>query len=195
MPDADRMAVVGVFVDDSGSMDHLRQSVIDGLKLSVDAFRGARGSDFFLEVRGFNGSYFSGMLRDVKDDSFDRYNPNFGSTPLISHAISSLKELRTKAEQYRGMGIPTTVALLIITDGLPNSEYEVPGDFSTNIAAGDYIVGMGVAERQDEEAVAVYKKLFREMGIMKSVTPSSAPAEVRHAINQFSQSVASISVA
>lgn len=195
MPEADRVVMVGIFADDSGSMENLRQAVIDGLKMSVEAFKGAKGSDFYLDVRGFCGTYFSGMLKDVKDDSFDRYDPSFGSTPLISHAISHIKGLTGKAKQYRSMGIPTTIALLIMTDGDPNHEEEGPADFKDHIESANYIVGMGFAESNSEEAVRKYRNLFKEMGITKTVTPKSAPAEVRHAINQFSQSVASIASA
>lgn len=195
MPEADRVVMVGVFTDDSGSMENLRQAVIDGLKMSIDAFKGAKGSDFYIDVRGFNGTYFSGMLKDVKDDSFDRYDPSFGSTPLISHAISHIKGLTGKAKQYRSMGIPTTIALLIMTDGQPNNDDEGPSKFKDHIESANYIVGMGFAESNDEGAVQKYRSLFKEMGIVKTVTPKSAPAEVRHAINQFSQSVASIASA
>ena len=195
MPEADRVVMVGIFADDSGSMENLRQAVIDGLKMSVEAFKGAKGSDFYLDVRGFCGTYFSGMLKDVKDDSFDRYDPGFGSTPLVSHAISHIKGLTGKAKQYRSMGIPTTIALLIMTDGQPNEDSCDPSDFKSCIESANYIVGMGFAESNNEGAVRKYRSLFKEMGIEKTVTPKSAPAEVRHAINQFSQSVASIASA
>ncbi|MDO8668846.1 MAG: hypothetical protein Q7K65_00950 [Candidatus Buchananbacteria bacterium] len=192
MPEADRMAIVGIFVDDSGSMDHLRRAVIDGLNLAVEAFKGAKGSDFFLDVRGFKGSYFSSMLRDVIDDQFDSYQPNWGSTPLFDYSIDHLRDLRAKAKQYRDLGIPTTVALLITTDGFPNSGDKRASDFQRLIENGDYIVGMGVAPIGNDESMREYRQVFSDMGITKVVTPHSDPAEVRHAINQFSQSVASI---
>lgn len=192
MPEADRIAVVGILADDSGSMCGLEQAVQDGLKLAVEAFRGAKGSDFLIDVRGFHGQIFRGMLKDVQEDSFHAYSTG-GSTPLVSHAISLLKELRAKAEQYRAMGIPATVALLAITDGMPEGDVASPEEFRKEVVAGDYIVGMGITGH--EEGVTTFKALFTTMGITKIVTPKAAAAEVRHAINQFSQSVASIAAA
>lgn len=195
MPEADRIAIVGILADDSGSIRDagLEQAVVDGLTLSVEAFRGAKGSDFALDVRGFKGQLFRGMLKDVCEDSFRGYEADYGETPLVSHASSFLRELHTKAEQYRAMGIPATVALLIVTDGQPNGEEAQPEDFKKHIVAGDYIVGMGIGN--GERSVATFSALFKTMGVAKVVTPKAAAAEVRHAINQFSQSVASIAAA
>lgn len=192
LPEADRLVVVGIFADDSGSMDHLTNAVIGGLKLGVEAFRGAKGSDFYLEVMGFRGAIFRGMLKDVKDDSFASYDASYSETPLVTHATSFVKKLRARADEYRAMGIPTTLALLIITDGFPNGEELEPRDFAKQIESANYVVGMGLAPSGNDSAVSAYKQLFKEMGVTKTVTPSSDPGEVRHAINQFSQSVASI---
>jgi hypothetical protein len=192
MPSADRMAIVGIFVDDSGSMSGLSRSVIDGLNTSVEAFKGAKGSDFLLDVYGFCGRYYDGMLKDIPDDAFRRYSPDYNSTPLISHSVEQLNRIREKAKQYRNMGIPTTVALLIITDGLPNYESMEPKEFGGHVEPGDYIVGMGVAHPGSDTGVMEFRDLFKEMGIEDVVTPNSDPADIRHAINQFSMSVASI---
>lgn len=192
LPEADRIVIVGILADDSGSMCGLEQAVAEGLKLSVEAFRGAKGSDFYLDVRGFHSTIFCGMLKDVQDDSFNAYGTD-GGTPLVSHSISLLKELHAKAEQYRSMGIPATVALLIATDGMPEGDAAAPEEFRKEVVAGDYVVGMGITHR--ETGVNTFKQLFASMGIQKVVTPKSASADVRHAINQFSQSVASIAAA
>ncbi|MEK7585488.1 MAG: hypothetical protein AAB455_03185 [Patescibacteria group bacterium] len=195
IPDADRVVIVGIFADDSGSMTHLYEAVKDGFKLSVEAFRGAKGSDFYLDVRGFMGVFFQGLLKDVIPTSFDRYDTSHNTTPLCSYTIAHLKDLHAKAEQYRRMGIPTTVSLLIITDGDPYRDEALPTDFANTVQSGDYIVGMGIAQEGNDAAMAKYGQLFKAMGATKIVTSKSAPAEVRHAINQFSQSVASIAAA
>lgn len=200
MPEADRMVLVGIFVDDSGSIQEagLTIAVVDGLKLCIEALKGAKGSDFHLDIRGFKGSIFTGLLKDVEENAFDNYHPDFHSTPLITHATAHLKEIRAKASQYRNLGIPTIVALLIITDGFPNSEEAMPSSFKKIASAevGEYIVGMGVAPSgQGNDEMAEYHQLFTEMGVGKVMTPRAAAPEVRHAINQFSQSVASIATA
>ena len=194
LPEADRMAVVGILADDSGSMRDLTTAVLEGLNLSIEAFRGAKGSDFHLDVRGFKQPYFRGMLRDVKPDSFNDYNPDYFRTPLVRFSISHLTDLRSQASQYRSLGIPTTVALLIITDGLPEGDDCYPEQFQDQLDANDFVVAMGISPRSDDRSdyIRQYQALFEKMGITQIVTPNSAAAEVRHAINQFSQSVASI---
>lgn len=195
MPEADKLVIVGLFIDDSGSMNHLRNAVIDGAKVSVEAFRGAKGSDFYLDVRGFKRKYFQGFLKDVTDGCLGEYMPDYGETPLITKSINHLQGLRSLAEQYQSMGISVTVALLIISDGFPNNEEVRPKKFAEVIEAGDYIVGMGCAPVGDDESVTAYRYLFESMGITNIMTPKAMASEVRHAINQFSQSVAAIASA
>lgn len=192
MPEADKIVVVGIFVDDSGSMDPYPAAVREGFNNSVEGFRGAKGSDFHLDVRGFKMTYFSGLLKDVTPDSLAGYRPDFGSTPLVTNSRSHLIELHSLGQQYRASGIPTIVSQLIITDALPISDGHAPGEFKSLIEPGDYIVGIGIAAIGDENAVGNYSRFFSQMGITKILTPSADPSDVRHAINQFSRSVASI---
>lgn len=192
LPHADRMVIVGIFADDSTSIREARlaQAVTEGIALGVDALRGARGSDFYLDVQGFRGGIFHGMLHQVVPGSFRGYLASYEETPLISRTLQQLQDLRVKAQSYKAMGIPTTVAQLIITDGYPNSDTATPKDFARCIVYGDYIVGMGVAS--SDERAATFRTLFKNMGIMEVMTPDSDPIAVRRAISQFSQSVASI---
>ncbi len=193
--DADRLALVGILVDDSGSMDGLKQAVIDGLKLTVRAFNGAKGSDFYVIVQGFRQTYYRGLLKDIPEDAFASYEPCHNCTPLVGTALELLRELHNTADQYRSMGIPTTVAMEIMTDGKPYVDYAEPSEFASVLDPMDYVVGMGIAYTDDEEAISKYKQLFAAMGVTTTVTPKSDPAVVRHAMHQFSQSVASIAAA
>jgi len=195
LPQTDKIVIVGIFLDDSGSMEGLEQAVRDGLHLAIAGFSGARGSDFYLDIRGFKAVYFQGMLKDVEESAFDGYYGSYRSTPLVAYSIGHLQELKALARRYRDLGIPTTVAQLIMTDGQPEWDSESPDSFRQQIESGDYIVGMGIVKDRNENEICQYRELFREMGITKTVTPRSQPAEVRHAINQFSQSVASLSSA
>lgn len=189
LPESDRICLVGILTDDSGSMDGLQNALKEGLDLSVEAFEGARGTDFHLEVTGFNGNIFSGLLKDVEATSFDRYRADYSSTPLVECAIELVRELRAKAEQYQNLGVPTTIALLLMTDGIAHDS-SMASAFKKE--CGEYVhyaVGMGIVRGED---VRDYRDLFTSMGITKIMTPRAAPADVRHAINQFSQSVASV---
>lgn len=188
LPDADRVCLVGILADDSGSISKagLTQAVVDGLNLSLEAFRGARGSDFFLDIRGFRQTYFQGYLRDVPETSpFNAYRPD-GTTPLVACARQLLTHLHAKADQFRALGIPAVIALLIITDGLPEGDSMAPKDFRDIVRPTDHLLGIGIGD------TARFHALFTELGIATILTPRAQPAEVRHSINQFSQSVASI---
>lgn len=190
VPEADRVVVVGIMIDDSGSMVDLRHALIDGINLSIEAFRGAKGSDFYLDVRGFKKTYFKNFLRDLTDGSFGDYKPDYESTPLVATAISHFKSLRESEKKFQTMGIATTLAMLIITDGFPQDDPDEPVDFANIIRYDDYIVGIGCAEKGED--IPKYKAIFKEMGIKNIFTPTSTSAEIRHAINQFSQSVATL---
>jgi len=189
MPTKDRLCIVGLFVDDSGSMDHLEEAVKDGLKLAVNSLRGAKTCDYYLFAKGFRRTYYKGMLRGVEKNSFDAYRPDYGETPLISRVIEFVRELVQVANKYRLRGIPTTIALLIMTDGEPNSESAEPKDFKEYIGNVNYVEGMGITE---PDKARIFRTLFKKMGIEVIVTPKSDPKEVRHGFSQFSQSVASI---
>lgn len=194
LPQTDKVVVVGIMVDDSGSIRNagLGQAVLDGLKLGVQSLRGARSSDYYLIVRGFQGVIFEGMLRTVQADSFETYDPSFGSTPLVQTSIGLLSALRGKAEEYRAMGVPTSIAMLILTDGMPVDDYVSPREFGEHIRPSDYIVGMGIARDGDSDAEGKYQELFQNMGVKRVMTPKDDPADIRHAMNEFSQSVASV---
>lgn len=192
MPGTDRMAVVGIMVDNSGSMQHLVKPVITGLEKCAEAFEGARGSDFYMLIRDFRSEIFSGLLKDLDKSVFKRYCPDFNFTPIVAHSAPMLKDLHRKAAEYRGMGFPTTVAMLILTDGEANEDSD-PSEFANIIEGTDYIVGMGIVYRDGSDTPGrYYRNLFGNMGIERVVTPSSDPADIRHEINQFSRSVASI---
>ncbi len=189
-PKADRMVVAGLFLDDSGSMRRMRQAVIDGLALCTKAFRGAKGSDFILDVRGFGDSFYSGPLAGINEATFESYHPFYDISPLCKYAKRQLVDLHYKAGEYRAMGISTTVAQLLLTDGEPNSDIR-PDEYRNAIEPADYLVGMGITNSSGEYS-DMFGELFEKMGINNIMTPKADPAEVRHAINQFSQSVASI---
>lgn len=194
MPESDRMAVVGMLIDNSGSMDGLEQSVLDGLNLGIESLKGAKGSDFYLDIRSFTDTIFKGPITQFNLSRF-KYIPNLNHTPLVGTSTKILKDLHKKAEQYRNLGIPTTVALLIVTDGQPTGEDREEStfnEFRKEIKAGDYIVGMGITRNNNESAVTMYRDTFSGMRTTKTVTPMSNPTEIRRAMNQFSQSVASI---
>lgn len=189
-PQSDRMLVALFLVDDSGSMSTLKDAVIEGLTLSVRTLQGVKGSDCYAKVLGFHGTYFEGMINTVGERQFESYTAA-GGTPLISVATSLLRDGIQVADTYRNQGIPTTIAMLILTDGIPDGdEWAHVGNFKALVGPQDYVVGMGIAN--GESAEQVFVDCFKQMGLTKFVTPKDTPTAVRRAINQFSQSVASI---
>lgn len=193
MPDSDKVTVVGIFVDDSGSiMDSgLTSDIVSGVNLCIEALRGAKGADFYLDITGFIRNYYSGMLRDY-DGGFEKhYNPTYGATPLVTYAVNQYTDLRVRAEQYAAQGIPSTVSYLVLTDGHPNGDI-APESFKAKLRNGDFVVGIGV--RREQNDIAAYREVFTNMGIKKILTPKATGSEIRHAVNEFSRSVVSDSI-
>ena len=190
----DRVTVVGILLDDSGSMRGLEGAVTEGLDLAVKAFGGAKGSGFYLEVAGFKKNYFSGPLDKVGRRAWEGYYPDYESSPVITQTLELIKTLQKIAQKYRASGIATRISLLIMTDGQPNQESEAARErFTREVNQLDYVVGMSVEhDRSEGDNVSRGFQFFREMGIKKVMTPKADQAEVRHSINEFSQSVASI---
>jgi len=201
MPNSDRVTVVGILVDDSSSIGerYLTNSIIEGVQLGMEAFRGARGSDFFLHIQGFKRVYFSGLLADMDMENFKQeYYPNLTYTPLVTTALLLLDAIRKIAEGYRSKGIPATEALLMITDAGTWQENHVPEEFAEKLKGSScYVEAIGVALPKHPQDEVFYKGIFMRMGLVEEniKTPSSNPAEVRHAINEFSRSVSSIATA
>ncbi|MEK7628623.1 MAG: hypothetical protein AAB421_04390 [Patescibacteria group bacterium] len=195
-PNRDRLVIVGILADNSGSIAGrgLEGAIREGLALSINAFRGAKGADFYIKGVGFKGDvYFDGMIRDIPENAVDSYAAGRANTPIVHDSIVLLTDLHAKAQVQRDKGIQTTVAMIILTDDEPAGDSGSPPEFAAIISEGDYITGIGAAE--DESAVGRYTSLFGAMGISKILTPKADPREVRRALNQVSQSVATIAAA
>lgn len=187
MPDSDRITIIGVFADDSGSIldAGLEKDVVSGVNLCVNALKGAKGADFYLDIRGFGTTFYSSLLKNYSD--FGRgYDPRYDSSPLVRQTMRQYEFLRAKAEEYTRQGIPASVAYMIITDGLPNRDVD-KSHFKEKVVAGDFIVGIGVQSAGADKVA--YKELFSGMGIKKIMTPRASGSEIRRAVNEFSQSV------
>lgn len=189
------MLANGILLDDSSSMrdyPDVAKAAITGIELALGAFNGIKGTDVHTRIWGFLHEYYAGMTRKVGENRFASYSPS-GNTPLISRSIDLYKAVKRDAETYRGQGIPTGLALLLITDGEPNhDEWNVVGEFSALIDPSDYIVGMGISPKGDENRAGLFVETFTRMKIPRNriVTPGDSPTAIRRAINQFSQSAA-----
>lgn len=187
-PVGDKVTVTGIFVDDSGSIHNagLEQAMIDGVNHCLDALKGAKGADFYLDIRGFTGSYYRGMLKDMSAPFGGNYSAEFDFTPIVEYSARHYAEMRMKVDEYTSRGIPSSVAYAIFTDGLPKNDAH-PSNFADLVRSDDFIVGIGICSGSVDKVS--YRELFRQMGIKKSMTPRATASELRHAMNEFSRSV------
>lgn len=194
MPESDKITVVGILVDDSGSMVDSAADVISGVNQVLDALRAAKSADFYVNIHGFTGTYYTGMLRDLKETFGSKYYAAHGESPLIDTAIKNYKLMQEITDTYSSQGIPSTVAYLVMTDALPNGDMNYPTTFKDLIAQNpaNLVVGMGIT-RSPSGAIE-YQNLFSLMGITKMMTPSASGSEIRNAMNEFSRSVVSAAI-
>jgi hypothetical protein len=197
IPDSDRVLILGLATDDSGSIDQsgLSSGVKEGVELCFKACSGIKGSDAHILWKGFNRTYFNGLVRshNLEDKSlFHSFNPDHHETPLLSQlCIPMMKEIHDLAQKYSAQGIATTVALLIMTDGRASpGETNLSSEFVSLILPTDYIVGMGVSNSESE--IKYFTDFFKSVSIKRTVSPKASATELRRAMNAFSQSVANL---
>src|SRR4051812_39891937 len=92
MPNSDKVTVVGIMIDDSGSIQsgNLTEAVKEALKLGLDAFRGAKGADFWLDIRGFSRIFYTGYLSKYNDEFTRFYSPTYDHSPVLSTTYTQL---------------------------------------------------------------------------------------------------------
>lgn len=187
-PIGDKITITGLFVDDSGSIQNagLEQAMIDGVNHCLDALRGARGADFYLDIRGFMRQYYYGMLKDMTIPFGELYSAEYGSTPLVDHTARHYEEMRRKVNEYAARGVTASVAYAVFTDAIPRED-SPPEYFARLVRSEDFIVGIGIVSGSNDKVA--YRELFKQMGIKRSMTPRATASELRHAMNEFSRSV------
>lgn len=117
-----------IILDESGSMDHIKQAAIDSVNETLQSIRGAQkeneGQEHFVSFVSFNSSVktiFDCVSADSVNDLTGRdYEPS-GLTALYDAMGISLTALRQRVQS------DDKVLVTIVTDGMENASREYSG--------------------------------------------------------------------
>ena len=191
------VTIVAVLLDDSGSIsgDGKDEKLTEGAEDMIEQLKSVarEGKEIFLNITGFRRTYFSGNVLHADSDEILR-GVRFvhDSTPLVRTSLEIARTADCVETVLNNQGISVRVSMLLITDGLPNSDI-TPFKFKEQCIK-KYphwkFSGMGIT-CEDEREASYYReeftKTFEKMGIDNIVTPSTNG--VKEALYQYSKSV------
>jgi uncharacterized protein YegL len=180
---------LGFLLDESGSMSHNRQSVVESVNQFVDELREDDEGDTFATLSMFDlGSdpeicriKWDGVpLSKVDPLTLDGYKPH-GSTPLNDAVIQTIKRMSKKlTKKDRAM-------LVILTDGLENAS-----------EAGSEDVRKLIAKKEQEGWTFIYLGANQDawaaggaMGVKNAFAFTSSPVGTANAVGTSSSLMAS----
>ncbi|KKQ35161.1 MAG: hypothetical protein US50_C0023G0003 [Candidatus Nomurabacteria bacterium GW2011_GWB1_37_5] len=194
--DASEVVLVGMLLDDSGSirMAGNSKTVCDGHNLVIDSVKKSKQGNGVLAL----AKYLNGKLlypwvpidQAVKMDS-SNYDA-CGGTPLYDETVAFLATVAAKAEEFEQMaGVPVRSIILIVTDGADVHSQKQTAKSVAAVANGmlrsekHIIAGMGISDGSTD-----FKQVFSEMGIPDNwiLTPGNSEKEIRASFQLFSQS-------
>ncbi len=190
--------LVNMLLDDSGSMDHLRATVIDAHNELVRAIKETKQVDnIMIQCRLLNSGllYPFKMLDDVADLTLQDYDPD-GGTPLYRSSVEMLAITQAKTQEcLDNFQDPRTITL-IVTDGGDNQSggikaIDVKALVDDMLNTERHIIaGMGF-----QSGGVDFNQIFLDMGLRQEwiLTAASTKSEIRKAFGLFSRSVTSAS--
>jgi hypothetical protein len=184
--------LIHLVLDETGSMDHVRQQTINSINEYLNSQRGLPG-ECNVTLTTFDVGRFRPIVRDVfrnlpihlvLDLTTDTYRP-YGSTNLydaIGYAIS------TTSAELEALDTVPNVLLVIITDGEENSSEEYSLSHIQNL----------IAEKQKENWTIVYLganqdawQVGRSFGLSKGQTKTYSTDEMNETMRGLSVATAS----
>ncbi len=189
---ASEVILLGLLVDNTGSIAGLEDSVIQGQNECIDAFNQAKqAGDILLETRYYDRVPFPfNLLENAGRLDVRNYQAELGYTPLYDGTLELLAATTAKAQQFAGNGVPIRAMNLIITDGLDNGSKADARDVATLV--GDMlrserhlVAAMGIGDQ------SVFRPIFLDMGIPDKwiFTPGKTASEIRRIFRLVSQSM------
>jgi hypothetical protein len=189
---ASEAVIVGVLIDDSGSIGSNHQHVRDGYNGLLDALQGARhAAEIMVHCTYLSGQVLCPFVEVANAPRMDtgNYQATYGSTPLFERKLHLLAAVAAKVQQFESDGIPARGIVLDVTDGGNNvynhTAQEVAAVVGDMLRSERHIIaGMGIGDE------AFFKGVFAEMGILPNwvLTPKATGKEIRAAFQTFSQS-------
>ncbi|MBN1287115.1 MAG: VWA domain-containing protein [Anaerolineae bacterium] len=188
----DDVTLLVIVLDMSGSMDGVRDAVIDGYNVMLQTLRDSRLADSIL-VSTWTFSNAPRLLHGytpvtyAADITRSEYVPS-GGTALYDAVLNAYTGIVAYGQDLRDSGIRTQAIIAVFSDGEDNSSKhrvgevrQVTEDLIAQEIYAPVFVGYG-----DE---ATFRRVAQEMGFRAILTAAHTPADIRRSMGIVSQSV------
>jgi uncharacterized protein with von Willebrand factor type A (vWA) domain len=189
---SDEATLLSVIIDASGSMQAVRDGVIDSFNAMTRALHDSKAHDSILMSAWLFDSaprllYGYTPIDSVTDLTTRDYNPN-GGTALYDAALDGLTGMVAYGQELRNNGIRTRCIIVVMSDGEDGSSRrsaaqvkQVADDLFKQEIYTLAFIGLGDA--------TTFRRVAGEMGFRQVLTVSSSASDIRKAINLVSSSV------
>lgn len=191
---ASEVVLVGVLIDDSGSMGVNVDVTIEGHNLILDAVKETKQRSGILVTTSYlHGTQINAFVQVDQATKLDstNYNPG-GGTPLYDRAIVFLGQMIAKRQECLDNGQSVRCVSLIVSDGADNQSNHRAQDVAALVAdmnrTEEHIIqAMGI-----DDGFTNFRQIFRSMGIEDRwiLTPKNTHGEIRKAFQLASRSSA-----
>jgi hypothetical protein len=189
---SDDVTLLAVLIDASGSMQSVRDDVIDSFNAMARALADSKARDSIL-MSAWTFSDQPSLLFGytpidrVQDLTKAAYAPN-GSTALYDAALDGFTGIVAYGQELRNGGIRTRCIVIIISDGGDNSSGHTAASVRTvalDLLKQEYytLAFVGMGRPQD------FKQIAADMGFPSVLTVGNSASEIRRALNMVSGSV------
>lgn len=212
--EASEVILVTILIDDSGSIDCIRENpnsygskvvgpklMCDGHNMVIDEILAAskRRDNILIHTKYLNGKILNpyGPLSGAQRMSSSNYSAD-GGTPLYDQMVVTLGTVLAKSQEFSDNGVPVRTITLIVTDGADQHSRKFKAkDVATIVADMRQTENHIVAAMGIDDGTTDFKKIFADMGIDEKwiMTPTSDAKEIGKSFKLFSQSAAQASQA
>ena len=188
----DDVTLLVVILDQSGSMNSVRNDVIDAFNEMTRALADSKAADSILmSAWTFDNQpnllFGYTPIDSVKDLNDTMYKPQ-GATALYDATMDSFTGIVAYGQDLRNNGIRTRSIVVVISDGADN--------VSGYTAASVKTVAMDLLRQEFYTLAFVgfgnethFKKIAESMGFNNILTTANTPGEIRRTLNMISGSV------
>lgn len=190
-----QVILVALMPDDSGSMEHVTDDVLNGHNGVIDALKQSKQADSIL----FYSKLLNGRLVNPYtplDQATLLSRGNYratGCTPLFDESLGLLGTVMAKSQEFSANGVPVRTISLIMTDGADNQSRHTARQVEPLVrdllrAENHIVAAMGIAETPAQQQQ--FRGVFKEMGIEDKwiLTPANTAHDLRAAFQMFSNS-------
>jgi uncharacterized protein YegL len=188
----DDVTLLTIVLDESGSMDSLRDTVIDAFNTMTRALHDSKARDSILvSCWTFHSApkllYSHTPIDRIKDLTRAQYAPN-GGTAMYDAVLDAFTGIVAYGQELRNAGIRARSLVVVISDGDDNTSGHTPAAVKT--VAADLLkqetytlAFVGFGDPKQFNAIAA------SMGFNAVLTTNNSASEIRRVLNVVSNSV------